>query len=98
MHVIKRPTLLEYEKQYPNAHDNLRTWYYQVKHAKWKNFEELRAVLPRTDFVGNDRYVFDIKGNSYRLIVIIKFRVQMVYIRWFGTHAEYDKLKDASVV
>ena len=98
MHIIKRPTLKEYEKKYPNAKDWLRTWFYQVKHAKWQNFEELRAEYPRTDYVGNDRYVFDAKGNNYRLIVIVQFKAQVVYIRWFGTHAEYDKLSDASVV
>lgn len=86
------------EKKYPNAKDWLQTWYYQVKHAQWQNFVELKDEYPSTDYVGNDRYVFNAKGNDYRLIVILKFQAQMVFIRWFGTHAEYDKLPDASAV
>lgn len=89
---------LSMEKKYPNAKDWLQTWYYQVKHAQWQNFVELKDEYPSTDYVGNDRYVFNAKGNDYRLIVILKFQAQMVFIRWFGTHAEYDKLPDASAV
>ncbi len=98
MNVVSRHTLLKYEKEYPNAGEALRTWYHVVKQAKWERFEDLRTYYPRTDYIGNDRYVFDLKGNSYRLIVIIRFNSQVVYIRWFGTHAKYDKLKDASTV
>jgi mRNA interferase HigB len=96
MNIIKRPTLIEYQDKYPNAKSALETWYHVIKKSNWNNFDELKKVYPRTDYVGNDRYVFDIKGNNYRLVVIIKFFAQVVYIRWFGTHAEYDKLYDAS--
>ena len=58
------------------------------------NFNELRADFPSCDFVGNDRYVFNIKGNRYRLIAIIHFDIRTVYIRFLGTHAAYDKIKD----
>ncbi len=98
MKIVARPALLRYEKDYPNAREALRTWYYTVKSAAWSNFEELRRAYPRTDYVGEEHYVFDIKGNSYRLIVTINFKTQMVFIRWFGTHAEYNKLPDASKV
>jgi mRNA interferase HigB len=98
MNVVARPSLIEYEEKYPNAKDWLQTWYYQVKQAKWQNLVKLKTEYPSTDYVGNDRYVFNAKGNHYRLVVAIRFQAQMVYIRWFGTHAEYDKLPDASAV
>ncbi len=98
MRIVARPALYAYESKYPNAKEALRTWFHTVKHAKWSHFEELRQDYPRTDYVGKDHCVFDLKGNSYRLIVTIHFKSQTVFIRWFGTHAEYDKLPDASTV
>jgi len=98
MNIVARPTLRKYEASYPNAREALQTWYHTVKRAKWSHFEDLRRDYPKTDYVGKDHYVFDLKGNNYRLIVTIHFTAQVVFIRWFGTHAEYNKLPDASEV
>ena len=62
-----------------------------------ENLAELKSVYPRTDYVGNDRYVFNIKGNKYRIVALILFQVQTVYIRFVGTHEEYDKI-DCSTI
>ena len=58
---------------------------------------DIKVDFPATDYVGNQHYVFNIKGNSYRLIVVIKFTIGYVYIRWVGTHKEYEKI-DCSTI
>ncbi len=68
-----------------------------VENTQWKNFAELKAVYPKTDYIGNDRYVFNIKGNKYRIVTMILFQVRTVYIRFVGTHKEYDKI-DCSTI
>ena len=64
------------------------------KEAKWECFADIKKTFNSVDSVGNKRYVFNIKGNDYRLIVLIKFTVSHVLIRFVGTHKEYDKIKD----
>lgn len=94
MVIITKRTIQDYGKTNTNANDALNDWYIRAKLADWSSFNELRRDFPSCDFVGNDRYVFNIKGNRYRLIVVIRFRIRTIYIRYFGTHAEYDKIND----
>jgi mRNA interferase HigB len=68
-----------------------------VENTQWKNFAELKAIYPKTDYIGNDRYVFNIKDNKYRIVTMILFQVRTVYIRFVGTHKEYDKI-DCSTI
>ena len=70
----------------------LYEWYYRVKRANWNNLLELKKDFNSVDFVGNERYVFNFKGNHYRIVCIIIFASKKVYIRFIGTHAEYDKI------
>ena len=72
----------------------MRDWYTKVTKADWKNLTDIRNDFNNVDFVGNDRYVFDIGGNNFRVVVIVIFLSHMVYIRFIGTHAEYYKIKD----
>ena len=72
----------------------LERWYDITEKASWKNLSEIKVDFPATDYVGNQHYVFNIKGNDYRLVVVIQFTPQRVYIRFVGTHAEYDKITD----
>ena len=72
----------------------LDDWYNKTKEADWHNFADIRRTFATVSQVGNDRYVFNIKGNDYRLVVIILFTPHTVYIRFIGTHEEYDKIKD----
>ncbi len=92
----------EFVEEYLSRHSNLRTsylkWIDTIEAATFKNHNELKAVFPKADYVGNERYVFDLKGNHYRLIVVAVFVNDMMFIRWVGTHAEYDKIKDCSVI
>ena len=75
----------------------LERWYDVVDKASWRNFSEIKVDFPATDYVGNQHYVFNIKGNNYRLVVVVKFTIGYVFIRWVGTHREYDKI-DCSTI
>jgi mRNA interferase HigB len=90
MHVISRRTLREAEGKHSNLIIPLAVWFKVAKAAQWKTIEDVRKTYPSADPVG--RYtVFNIKGNSYRLIVRIEYAKGRLYIRAVQTHAEYDK-------
>lgn len=74
----------------------LERWYNIAESAQWKNLSEIRADFPSTDYVGNQHYVFNIHGNKYRLVVV-KFIMGYIFIRWVGTHKDYDKI-DCSTI
>ena len=94
MRIIAKSTLVEYYTEHPQAKQPLEDWYETTKMAEWRNLADIRAMFNTVDYVGNDRYVFNIKGNDYRLIVVIRFVKGRVFIRFIGTHAEYDKITD----
>lgn len=97
MHIIKRKTLLEFWEKHPDSEQALKTWYTVVRKADWHGPAEIKHIFATADFLGNNRVCFNIKGNSYRLIVKIVYELQRVYIRFVGTHSEYDKI-DANAV
>ena len=90
MHIISKKRLKEFWERHPNAEASLRTWYKITKKARWTNFVELRQGFPSADLVNNFT-VFNISGNNYRLIALVDYQYQEVYIRYILTHAEYDK-------
>lgn len=98
MHIIKKKTLTDYYLQNPQSRTALEDWYTKTKRSHWRNFADIKATFNSVDSVGNQRYVFNIKGNDFRLIVVIQFKPEYVYIRFIGTHAEYDKIKDVSQI
>ena len=75
----------------------LERWYQIAEEAEWKNFSDIRVYFPNADYVGNQHYVFNIKGNNYRLIVVIKFTINRIFIRFVGTHKEYDKIDCSNI-
>lgn len=75
----------------------LERWYNIAEKAEWRNLSEIKVDFPATDYVGNQHYVFNIKGNSYRLVVVVKFTIGYIFIRFVGTHGEYDKI-DCSTI
>lgn len=93
MVVISKAILQAFIQEHHDSSGALEKWYYDTKEADWKNFNELKKTFNNADSVGNDRYVFDIKGNQYRLIALIIFKVRTVFILFIGTHKEYDKIK-----
>ena len=75
----------------------LERWYHISLKAKWMSLGEIKADFPSVDYVGNQRYVFNIKGNKYRLVVVVKFIMGYVFIRFVGTHNEYDKMDCSNI-
>ncbi len=92
MHVVKRKTLIEFAKNHPTAKGPLDAWYAEAKAAKWKNYEEVKAKYGSADMVAGNRVIFNIGGNKFRLVVRIQFKVGCAYIKFVGTHSEYDKI------
>lgn len=92
MHVISRLKLIAFWKKHPHSEIPLRIWFKKVEQAKWKSVNKLKEDFPSADYVGNNRVVFNIKGNNYRIVVLVFFDGQKVFIRFVGTHAEYDKI------
>ena len=90
MHVITRTRLVQFWQKHSAAEPSLQLWYKIVSLAKWKNFAELRQVFPSADQVKNFT-VFNLGGNKYRLIALVDYTHQKIFIRHVLTHAEYDK-------
>lgn len=95
--IITRRTLLEYANKYPLAKSALFEWYHELTVSDFKSFNELKKVYGNVSLVSDDRVVFNIMGNKYRLIVRMVFEFKAIQIRWFGTHCEYDKIDVKSV-
>ncbi len=93
MRIFTEQTLKQYIEQVPESKTALQEWVSIVKKSDWKTFADVKRTFNSVDSVGNQRYVFNIKGNQFRLVVIFKFTIQFVYIRFIGTHAEYEKIK-----
>lgn len=94
MRIVTFKRIAEFSKIHPDAAIPLQDWYHTVSAKTWDLLNELRADFNTVDYVGNHRFVFNIKGNKYRLVSIISFNAKKVYIRFIGTHSEYDKIKD----
>lgn len=99
MRIISHKKLRDFYEQERNkgAQTAFERWYEITEHAEWRNFADIKATFPATDYVGNQHYVFNISGNKYRLVVVIQFTISRVFIRFVGTHAEYDKI-DCSTI
>jgi mRNA interferase HigB len=95
MRIIARKTLREFWEKHPDARQVLQAWYADVKHANWKSPADIKNIYRNASFLSNNRVVFNIKGNRYRLIVSIQYDYGIVYIRFVGSHQEYDQV-DAS--
>lgn len=99
MRITKKSTLkLFWEKNaYKDSEKPLKAWHDEVKKAEWENYNELKTDFPDASIVGNDRVVFNIKGNQYRLIVKIDFKFKRIFIRFIGTHKQYNKVNAKEV-
>ena len=94
MRIITRGSLRDFWEKYPDAEQELKYWYEKIKRAEYQTANEVIADNPKTDTVGNNRMVFNICRNRYRLIALFRYRLQRVYIRFIGTHKEYDRITD----
>ncbi|ALM49389.1 addiction module toxin RelE [Flavobacterium psychrophilum] len=92
MRVITRRTLRDFWEAHADCEQQLKSWFQEASSAQWKNPSDVKKEYPSASILVDNRVVFNIKGNNYRLIVRISYDYQMVWIRFIGTHAEYDKI------
>lgn len=92
MVIIAQKIINEFAVRYPLSAEPLNRWYKSTKSSDWQNFIDVKKTFNTTDYIGNDRYVFDIGGNKYRIVAMIHFKQRTIYIRFIGTHAQYDEL------
>ena len=97
MNVISRKTLHDFWQKHGDAKGPLTCWYQEVSKSHWSDPSEIKARYATASFLDHNRVVFNIKGNTYRLVCSVAYRQRAVFIKFIGTHAEYDKL-DASKV
>lgn len=98
MRIIARKTLRQFVERLRGSKDRksvksaLDAWFYEVLRADWKTPADVLKAYANASIVGSDRVVFNIKGNDYRLVAAINYRHQIVFIKWIGTHADYDEI------
>lgn len=96
MRIISNRSISECWKSYPDAKNSLAIWEERIKNCECKKHQELLLIFPDADYIPNDNFkhltVFNIKGNHYRLVVDIFFNSGQIYVKWFGTHADYDRV------
>ena len=97
MRIISRKPLHDFAKNHPHAKAPLDAWYDEVKKAIWTMPADIKAKYNSADVVADNRMIFNIGGNKYRLIVSIAYQVGIVYIKFIGTHQEYDKINAATI-
>lgn len=92
VNVIRRRALISFYENHADAKNPLETWYRVCKKAAWNSFNEVLEEYPTADVAGDDRVVFNIKENRYRLVARFSFRYQAIQVKWIGTHAAYAKI------
>ena len=97
MRIIARTPLREFAARHPRSRQALDDWYQLVTHSSWWTPADVKQQFRSADFLPGNRVVFNIAGNEYRLIVKIEYRFQTVFIRFIGTHNEYDRI-DATTI
>ncbi|MCU0490868.1 MAG: type II toxin-antitoxin system HigB family toxin [Chloroflexaceae bacterium] len=97
MRIISKKPLREFWQQHADAEQALKAWYHDVKQANWKSPNDIRQTYATASIIANNRVVFNIRGNNYRLIVAVNYDFGIVYIRFIGTHNEYDTV-DAETI
>jgi mRNA interferase HigB len=93
MVIISKTVLNKFIEKYPKSAEPVLRWWLLCKENDWKGFAEMKTTFPATDAVGDDLYVFNIGGNKFRIAARIFFSVRTIYVRFIGTHAQYDKIK-----
>jgi len=97
MRVIAKKRLIAYWEKHRDAEQPLKAWYDEAIKAEWKTPQDIKNQYSSASFLASNRVVFNIKGNDHRLIVAVAYRLGVLYIKFVGTHAEYDKVDAATV-
>ena len=97
MRIIAKRTLRDFWKKHADSEQQLKAWYRETEKTEWENINDLKKDYPSASILKDNRIVFNIKGNNYRLVVKFSFEYQICWIRFVGTHPEYDKI-DANTI
>jgi mRNA interferase HigB len=97
MRIIARRTLREFWTRHPAAERPLRAWFAEAKGTQWRGPADIKARYPSASLLADNRVVLNIGGNRYRLVVAIRYDARIVFIRFIGTHQQYDRIDVASV-
>ncbi len=97
MRIISRPILIQFCKNHPDAEQPIKSWYYEAHKARWGNSNEIKRQYITASILKNGRVIFNICGNRYRLIVAINYKSKIVYIRFIGTHREYNLINAETI-
>ena len=92
LRIIAKKTLRDFWEVHPDCEQQLKSWYQEAAKAEWINSKQIKTAYPSASFLADNRVVFNIKGNTYRLVVVIQFIHGYIFLRFVGTHAEYDKI------
>ena len=97
MRIITKKRLKDFWLKHSDCEQAMKSWYAECKRAQWKTTNDIKREYPSASFLQDNRVVFNIKGNNYRLIVKINYKYQIVWIRFVGTHSEYDKITATTI-
>ncbi|MFA6376958.1 MAG: type II toxin-antitoxin system HigB family toxin [Candidatus Paceibacterota bacterium] len=99
MRIISVKTIKDFweNDKYRDSEQPLKSWYHEAKQAKWKSPNEIKSKYRSASILNNNRAVFNIKGNRYRLVVAVNYHFQIIFIRFIGTHKEYDKINAQNI-
>jgi mRNA interferase HigB len=95
--IISRKILREFCERHPDAQRAVHAWYHDARRVQWKTPADIKDVYRNASIVANNRVVFNLKGNDYRLVAAIHYRFGIVYLRFIGSHQEYNKI-DATTI
>ncbi|HMN13437.1 MAG TPA: type II toxin-antitoxin system HigB family toxin [Bellilinea sp.] len=93
MRLVGLPLIEEFKKKHADVRGALDAWRIEVERVTWLTTQDVKTRYPSADFLSENRVIFNIKGNSYRLVVQVRYQNGLVLVEWVGTHAEYDKKK-----
>jgi mRNA interferase HigB len=99
MRIIARARLRNFwlNPKYSDAEEPLKAWFDEVKNEMWKSTQDVKSKYRNASFIANNRVVFNIHGNKYRLIVAIRYDISIVFIKFIGTHKQYDDIDASSI-
>lgn len=92
MRIIFRKAIIDFYKRYPDSKSSLESWFHEVKQARWKTPADIKTHYSSASIVKNSRVIFNICGNKYRLLVKVEYSLGVIFIRFVGTHNDYDKI------
>jgi len=97
MRIISHKTLREFTEKHSQSRQPLDDWYKLALRIEWRTPADIKRIFPSADILPDNRVIFNISGNHYRLVVKIEYKFQIIYIRFVGTHAEYDQINAKTI-